>query len=98
MKGNSAPECVKVMVRIRPMNNLEKSKSKFLYVVRDCKNIVTVENNYHQISLKRPNDSKEPSRSFTFDYVFGMDCTQRAIYETSSFSLIESVIEGYNGR
>jgi kinesin family protein 3/17 len=86
------------MVRVRPMNNLEKSKSKFISIVRDCGNIVFVENDHHQITLKQPGNAKEPPRTFTFDYVFGTNCTQRAIYETSSFSLVESVIEGYNGK
>lgn len=65
---------------------------------RDCENIVVVDKRLNQISLKRPKGSKEPLKTFTFDSVFGTNTTQRSIYEDSAFPLVESVIEGYNGK
>lgn len=50
-----------------------------------------------QISLRKPGSSKDPTKDFTFDAVFPLDSSQRAIYEESVFTLVESVLEGYNG-
>lgn len=41
--------------------------------------------------------SKEDPKSFTFDNVFGSESLQSYIYEETAFSLVDSVIEGYNG-
>jgi hypothetical protein len=34
----------------------------------------------------------EPAKSFAYDAVFGMDSEQKVIYESSAFSLVESVV------
>jgi hypothetical protein len=65
---------------------------------RDCENIVVVDKKLNQIILKRAKGVKEPAKTFTFDSVFNIDTTQRSIYEDSAFPLVESVIEGYNGK
>jgi kinesin family protein 3/17 len=52
----------------------------------------------NQISLKKPNEKKELPKSFAFDAIFGSESSQRSIYEDSAFPLIESVLEGYNGK
>ena len=81
-------ECVKVMVRCRPMNTNEKN--------RGCLNVVEVDSKNNQIYLVKE-DTKEPPKTFSFDYVFAPDCAQTLIYEQSAFSLVDNVLEGYNG-
>ena len=50
------------------------------------------------ISLKDPksNDS-EPPKDFFFDAVFGPNVEQKYIYDVCASSVIESVLNGYNG-
>lgn len=36
-------------------------------------------------------------KSFAYDYVFGPDSLQSLIYEQSAFSLVDNVLDGYNG-
>ena len=81
-------ESVKVMVRVRPMNQREKDKK--------CKNIVDVDTGAMQITLTNPDDA-ETQKVFSFDAVFPQNCHQQTVYEQAAFSLVESVIEGYNG-
>lgn len=49
-----------------------------------------------QINLLKE-DSREQPKSFSFDYVFGSDCAQSLIYEQTAFSLVDNVLDGYNG-
>lgn len=35
--------------------------------------------------------------NFAYDAVFGIDSTQQLVYNDAAFSLVESVLEGYNG-
>lgn len=37
-------------------------------------------------------------RKFTYDYVYSMQSTQRQVYDEAAFGLVESVLEGYNGK
>jgi hypothetical protein len=34
---------------------------------------------------------------FTFEAVYGIESTQRLLYDETAFPLVESVIHGYNG-
>lgn len=81
-------ESVRVMVRVRPMNAKEKE--------RGCISVVEADSKTNQINLMRE-DSKEQPKSFSFDYVFAPDCAQSLIYEQSAFSLVDNVLDGYNG-
>lgn len=36
-------------------------------------------------------------RTFTFDVIYGEDSHQQQVYDECGFSLVESVLEGYNG-
>ena len=47
--------------------------------------------------LKQPGDAAD-GRKFTYDYVYGVQSTQRQVYDDSAFGLVESVLEGYNGK
>ncbi len=88
-------EAVKVMVRCRPMNRKEIERSKWV-IDLGCVSVVEVDSKNNQINLIRE-DSKEQPKSFSFDYVFPPDCAQSLIYEQSAFSLVDNVLDGYNG-
>lgn len=42
-------------------------------------------------------DAIEGQKVFTFDQVFTEQDSQQFIYEQSAFSLVEQVVDGYNG-
>lgn len=85
----STSECVKVMVRVRPMNSSETQ--------RKCSNIVkSIDLKLNQIVLQKPNEA-DVQKVFTYDSVFDQNSLQEAIYEQSAFPLVEAVFEGYNG-
>ena len=89
-KPSGDDECVRVMVRARPMNSKE--------INHGSKNIVEVDKSVNQVIIKTPDDPDNPEgRGFTFDAVYGPDSTQRAVYDEGAFSLVESVMSGYNG-
>ena len=46
--------------------------------------------------LKKEGSSEVP-KTFTYDYVYGIESTQQQVYDECAFSLVESVLEGYNG-
>lgn len=46
--------------------------------------------------MLKPN-SKDHPKPFTFDHVFGQDSLQSYVYEQTAFSLVDNVLEGYNG-
>lgn len=81
-------ECVKVMIRVRPMNSKEKD--------RNCLTCLDIDPSLPQITLIKPQDS-DAQKVFSYDNVFEAQCSQEKIYENSAFSLVESVAEGYNG-
>jgi hypothetical protein len=81
-------ECVKVMVRVRPLNKKE--------LKLDTNLICDVDPKYSQINLGRP-DAPELTKDFAYDACFGIDSTQQLVYNEAAFSLVESVLEGYNG-
>jgi kinesin family protein 3/17 len=89
MKGQNAnkTETVKVAVRVRPMNTLEKKSNSI--------NCVDVDKNNNQITINKTdtNDTK----TFQYDFVYPIGTPQRQIYDELGFPLVESVFEGYNG-
>lgn len=42
-------------------------------------------------------DEREEDKTFTFDHAYGMETTQREVYNTTASPIVESVLEGYNG-
>ena len=50
------------------------------------------------ITMKNPRASaSEAAKNFTFDSVFAADVQQIDIYNTCAASVVESVLNGYNG-
>ena len=88
MKGKKTAksECVKVAIRVRPMNKHEKEQKSTLCVdVDTANNTVAV------------NSTKGETKTFQFDYVYPMDTTQRDIYDQVAFPIVDSIFQGYNG-
>ena len=101
-------ECVKVIVRCRPMNSKEKALS--------CAKILTIDQQLLQVGISKPKllgselaagktaseksqgdaSEYEPKR-FTFDGVYDDDSNQKEVYEDTALPLLQSVFEGYNG-
>lgn len=83
-------ECVKVMVRCRPMNQKE--------VANGSKNCIEIDKSLNQVIARSSGESStEQGRIFTYDAVYGIDSTQRQVYDEGAFPLVESVVLGYNG-
>jgi hypothetical protein len=90
MEGKKAEtECIQVVVRCRPANNKEKTEGRL--------NIVTVDTETRQVAIQNPSEPEEPPKGFTFDATYDETCQQKVFYEESCFSLVESVLEGFNG-
>ncbi|KAL4168365.1 hypothetical protein KRP22_011767 [Phytophthora ramorum] len=89
-KSSKNDECVRVMVRIRPMSGKE---------VQDGRQEVTTANfDRAEVSILNPvAASSEPPKSFTFDASFGAQSTQQQVYDTAATEIVEAVMEGYNG-
>jgi hypothetical protein len=49
------------------------------------------------VGLFKPSEKGSVPRSFTFDVTYGEDSNQQQVYDECAFSLVESVLEGYNG-
>lgn len=47
--------------------------------------------------LNKPGEEGSVPRMFTFDLVYGEESQQQNVYDECAFSLVESVLEGYNG-
>lgn len=83
-------ECVKVVVRCRPLNSKERNDGRAIIVDMDAKT--------GQVALNNPkSDNSEAPKTFTFDAVYDWNCTQQEIYEKTAMHIVNSVMEGYNG-
>jgi len=99
-----ASECVKVMVRCRPMNSKENNRGKSTILITlifvlllGCHSICKIDKTTHQV-LVQPNGEGGPEEKiFAYDSVYGIDSTQQQVYDETAFPLVESVIGGFNG-
>ena len=90
MGPGRSPECVKVVVRCRPLSQGEMSDGK--------KGIVNMDTKLGQIAIKNPKlDDKEPPKTFTFDIVYNWNTEQITLYQETASPIVDSCLEGYNG-
>jgi kinesin family protein 3/17 len=83
-------ECVRVVVRCRPLNEREKADGRTRIVDMDKKS--------GQVVLRNAKaDATDPPKSFTFDSVFDWESTQKEVYESTAAGIVNSTLEGYNG-
>ena len=81
-------EAIKVVVRVRPMNQKEKD--------RDCSSILKIEQENNQIAIQKP-DEIDNIKTFAFDNVFSENSHQHSVYTKTAYNLVENVLTGYNG-
>lgn len=81
-------ESIKVVVRIRPINSKE--------VALNCKSIVSADEANNQITIYKP-DEPDNVKSFAYDSVFSDTSLQSTVYAKTAYSLVENILQGYNG-
>ncbi len=83
-KATSPSETVHVSVRCRPLSEDEKNRSE----------VVRINPEESCVSL-----TKTPTevRDFTFDHVFSPSVSQETIYNTAARTIVDNVLQGYNG-
>ncbi|CAN2387971.1 Belongs to the TRAFAC class myosin-kinesin ATPase superfamily. Kinesin family [Pristimantis euphronides] len=84
-----ASECVKVVVRCRPMNDRERELK--------CQTVVTMDSSRGQCFIRKPEGGEETPKQFTFDGTYYMEHCTEQIYNEIAYPLVEGVTEGYNG-
>ncbi|XP_043480001.1 kinesin-like protein Klp61F [Leptopilina heterotoma] len=77
---------IQVFVRVRPINNFEKTQKSAL--------VVDVPSNKDVVVRERPND--KISKKFSFDRVFGPHSKQIDVYNAVVHPLLDEVLAGYN--
>ena len=82
-------ECVKVVVRCRPLNSKEQSDGRV--------QVVEMDERMGMVAVSAPGASGEPPKTFTFDSVFPPNTAQERIYKATAAPICDSVMEGYNG-
>ncbi|XP_072040133.1 kinesin-II 85 kDa subunit-like [Amphiura filiformis] len=83
-------DCVRVVVRCRPLNEKEKGQG--------FKSIAMIDEVRGQVQITNPNAPKgEPPKTFTFDTVFAPGCKQTDVYNQTARPIVDAVMEGYNG-
>mmetsp|Transcript_27419 Transcript_27419/g.59937 ORF Transcript_27419/g.59937 Transcript_27419/m.59937 type:complete len:805 (-) Transcript_27419:181-2595(-) len=87
--GKSGSECVKVVVRVRPLSDKEVSEGREKCVQMDLKRNVAV--------LKKPGGTERDSKDFTFDAVFDETLSQQQIFDDTALEIVDSVMDGFNG-
>ena len=83
---------VRVVVRCRPLSQKEQNSG--------CKAVVNVDERTGTLSIKNEGGRPgEPSKKdFSFDRVFAPGCKQVDVYNDAARPIVESVLEGYNGK
>eukprot|EP00466_Bigelowiella_natans_P016051 jgi/Bigna1/74774/fgenesh1_pg.31_\ len=87
--SSGGSECVKVVVRCRPLNSKEKQSRE--------RTIVELDTELKQVYVTKPDDGEQRPKTFTFDSVFPPSSTQEMVWELSAKHIVDSVLEGYNG-
>jgi len=80
-------ECVKVVIRCRPMSRQEEIDGREKIMEMDIKGGV--------VRARRPLSSDV--KDFTFDAVYGENTIQSQFYDETGYAIVENVMDGYNG-
>ncbi|XP_064602371.1 kinesin-like protein KIF18A [Liolophura sinensis] len=96
---------IRVVVRVRPENAVESSgNSRTVVQPMDERVLVfdpkeeTPEHFFHGKIVRRRDITKRPNRDlkFAFDYVFASHNTNKDVFEQTTRSVLEGVLDGYN--
>nr|XP_018902036.1 PREDICTED: kinesin-like protein KIF3A [Bemisia tabaci] len=83
-------ENVRVVVRVRPLNNQEKSANH--------KNVISVNTLSRSIAVTSPQAGvDEPPKTFSYDNVFDVNSKQVDIYNDTARPIVNKVLAGFNG-
>ena len=82
-------ECVRVFVRVRPLSHKEKGNGN--------RKVVFCDADSGTVEVADPNVQRADPKMFTFDGTFEKDVTQEHVYNAAASSIVEGVLEGYNG-
>jgi kinesin family protein 3/17 len=83
-------ECVRVVMRCRPLSSTEKQDGREM--------IVNINPSRGEVIIRNPKaDVSEQAKTFAFDNVYDWTASQEQIYKESAFPIVDSVLEGYNG-
>lgn len=82
-------ECVKVIVRCRPLNEKEREMN--------TRFVIETNSLLHQCSIRKTADDAKFSKTFTFDGFYGISSSTEKIYSEVVRPIVNGVIEGYNG-
>ncbi|KAK9817020.1 hypothetical protein WJX72_008464 [[Myrmecia] bisecta] len=88
MATTKATECVKVVVRCRPLSGAERAEQR--------RSIVAVDHNEHQVQVHPPTAGEE-TKTFTFDQVYDGESSQQDVYREAAKPIVDAVLDGYNG-
>uniref|UniRef100_A0A0K0FJ41 Kinesin-like protein n=1 Tax=Strongyloides venezuelensis TaxID=75913 RepID=A0A0K0FJ41_STRVS len=88
-KTNGNSEAIKVIVRCRPLSEVE--------IKEGHQSIISIDTNRGVIEIKNPKDSNETSKNFTFDAIYDWSSTQSELYDETFRDLVNSVLNGFNG-
>jgi kinesin family protein 3/17 len=80
-------ECVRVVVRCRPLSKKEVNEGREKVVKMDKEN--------GEILIQK--SSEDVPKRFTFDCVYPEDTRQKDLFDETAFPIIENILEGYNG-
>ena len=86
-KVASQAECIKVIIRCRPMSKNEIKDG------REC--VVKMVHDKGEILIQKSSD--DVPKVFTFDRVYDWNSTQESIFNETAYPIIENVLQGYNG-
>eukprot|EP00281_Chroomonas_sp_CCMP1168_P031002 CAMPEP_0206254094 /NCGR_PEP_ID=MMETSP0047_2-20121206/23511_1 /ASSEMBLY_ACC=CAM_ASM_000192 /TAXON_ID=195065 /ORGANISM="Chroomonas mesostigmatica_cf, Strain CCMP1168" /LENGTH=383 /DNA_ID=CAMNT_0053680365 /DNA_START=30 /DNA_END=1177 /DNA_ORIENTATION=+ len=90
IQAKKDPECVKVVVRCRPMSRKETEDNR--------KRIVEMDGKTGEVFVKNPEgDAREPPKQFAFDQVYDWNTLQDFCFQTTAEPIVNSVLQGYNG-
>ncbi|KAL4225445.1 Kinesin-like protein kif3c [Mactra antiquata] len=83
-------ECVKVVVRCRPLSDKEKQKG--------YERVVDMNTKRGTIEIRNPKlPPSDPKKTFTFDTVYDWNSKQKDLYEETFRDLVDNVLQGFNG-
>eukprot|EP00746_Dinoflagellata_sp_MGD_P125618 gnl/MRDRNA2_/MRDRNA2_60421_c1_seq1.p1 gnl/MRDRNA2_/MRDRNA2_60421_c1~~gnl/MRDRNA2_/MRDRNA2_60421_c1_seq1.p1 ORF type:complete len:788 (+),score=239.08 gnl/MRDRNA2_/MRDRNA2_60421_c1_seq1:88-2451(+) len=83
-------ECVKVVIRCRPMSKQEEIDGREKIVTMDLKRACVI--------LRKPGQAKgEAGKDFTFDNVYDETTLQESVYDDTGYAIVEAVMDGFNG-
>lgn len=88
MEIKKQSECVRVVIRVRPLSSTEVKDNR--------EKIVNMDYDKGEVIVKRSNDN-EPPKVFTFDSTYPEVVEQEKIFNETALPIIDNVLEGFNG-